>query len=446
MIIERIPPGPSRLIENLSNIGYDLNAAVADLIDNSIAWSARNIHVEIRPRQKNEASLVQISDDGLGMDKNDLKEGMRYASEQNYKENDLRKFGLGLKTASLTLCDILTVFTKRKNKDIYIARWDKAFVKEQKDWCLQFLENKDLNNYERNLASFLIKEGKGTVVVWNNLKNMDFLDEIHKNENNKEFENTCDDLRKHLGMVYNELPLLSLKVNGVDVVSWDPFCRAEKKTKRLRKVVLPIQKGTKKTIKVVPYILPRKDEFSCIEAWKEATGPKKWNGQQGFYFYRNGRMIKSGGWSNCKGRIEEHNKLLRIMIMFNSNSDSEFGVNITKARASIPFAIKNKVLGLLKKWRAAASLRYNRGRKHKTLKKIKVQKTQILFSQNNKRNELEINKNKITIHYKSKNLMNRLKQMISGPKPRIVSLLALFYYLKNSRKDKRIEALIEKSI
>jgi len=134
------------------------------------------------------------------------------------------------------------------------------------------------------------------------------------------------------------------------------------------------------------------------------------------------------------------------MIMFDSNSDSEFGVNITKARASIPFAIKNKVLGLLKKWRAAASLRYNRGRKHKTLKKIKVQKTQILFSQNKKRNELEVNKNKITIHYKSKNLMNRLKQMISGPKPRIVSLLALFYYLKNSRKDKRIEALIEKSI
>jgi hypothetical protein len=83
---------------------------------------------------------VQISDDGLGMDKNDLKEGMRYASEQNYKENDLRKFGLGLKTASLTLCDILTVFTKRKNKDIYIARWDKAFVKEQKDCACNFLK------------------------------------------------------------------------------------------------------------------------------------------------------------------------------------------------------------------------------------------------------------------------------------------------------------------
>ena len=169
MKTQKVPPGPSKLMEDLSNIGYDLNTAIADIIDNSIYWGAKNINVEIVPKSEETEDHILICDDGNGMTEERLVEGMRYASDRDYKKDDLGKFGLGLKAASLSQCDILTVYTKAKNGKPLIARWDKNFVREQGEWLLQRPEEEDLIQFEKKILHNIkrkqcFQRGKGALV------------------------------------------------------------------------------------------------------------------------------------------------------------------------------------------------------------------------------------------------------------------------------------------
>ena len=101
------------LMQSLRAVGYTASAAVADLIDNSIAADARR--VEIRFTSMPEASVV-IVDDGTGLDESALVSAMRFGSSDPRAERtgtDPGRFGLGLKTASLSQCRRLTVASLR---------------------------------------------------------------------------------------------------------------------------------------------------------------------------------------------------------------------------------------------------------------------------------------------------------------------------------------------
>lgn len=129
---------------------------------------------------------------------------------------------------------------------------------------------------------------------------------------------------------------LTITVQGNPVDAWDPFARTEPATQKLPKQTVPLRyEGRTHNLRVQPYILPNQVQFSTTRAWEATSGPKKWNRQQGFYIYRGGRMIQSGGWNRLR-TPDEHTKLARIAIDIPRAVDHAFGINVSKMRVLIP--------------------------------------------------------------------------------------------------------------
>ena len=111
------------LVESTRSIGYTFEAALADIIDNSIGKNATEIRVmysSIAPQ------FVAIIDNACGMSSAEPETAMRYGSRSSLEtrdKDDLGRFGLGLKTASMSQCRKLTVISK-KDGEINAACWD----------------------------------------------------------------------------------------------------------------------------------------------------------------------------------------------------------------------------------------------------------------------------------------------------------------------------------
>ena len=167
-------PDPEATIESIRSLGYDLNIAVSDLIDNSITAKSGNIWILHKWDGKN--SFVAIYDDGAGMDNDELFNAMRLGSKSPIVERepgDLGRFGLGLKVASWSQCRILTVTTKNNSGKISQRKWDIDYVSKQNSWVLLTNTDKTSNSIITNLIG---KGDTGTVVLWQNLDRLITLD------------------------------------------------------------------------------------------------------------------------------------------------------------------------------------------------------------------------------------------------------------------------------
>jgi hypothetical protein len=143
----------------------------------------------------------------------------------------------------------------------------------------------------------------------------------------------------------NEVPGRSLRIyiNDRKITAWDPYCRQEENTQQFESVKLDLNNNGKVgSITLQPYVLPPEKKFSSKDAFLAASGPKKWNRQQGFYIYRANRMIQSGGWAGIR-TIDEHLKLARISLDFTSYLDDYFNLNISKMQVTIPKEVKEQI-------------------------------------------------------------------------------------------------------
>lgn len=380
-------PGAKRLMESLRNMGYECSTAIADLVDNSIAADASEIYVDIIPKQDTRLdhipkqdfhpAAIVIADNGKGLDREELHEAMRFGTHKEYSLSDLGKYGLGLKTASLSQCRILTVSSKAKaargvRPRSHAMRWDIDHVYETNDWNLLVPEDDELEPWEKEALDQSVAEENGTVVLWTNLDGtLSLLSVNNVRERERFLAHLIEEVSGHLKMVFHRFMLgtvtgrrkLNIYLCGELLVPWDPFCRNEK-TDELDILRLPVVSeeadGSKleETVTVSPFILPREDEFSSQDACKEASGPKNWNQQQGFYFYRNNRLLQAGGWSRLR-TIDEHTKLLRVAVDFPGELDRSFAINITKMRAGIPAEIRDKIESSISTWAKIARARYD---------------------------------------------------------------------------------------
>lgn len=370
-------PGAKRLIESLRNMGYDCSTAIADLVDNSITADASEIYIDIIPKQDSRPAAIVIADNGTGMDRNELHEAMRFGAMQEYAPDDLGKYGLGLKTASLSQCRILTVSSKAKHsresrpRRIYM-RWDLDHVYKTDDWDLLAPSDGELDPWEIEALNPQVASENGTVIMWTSLDEaLPLLSEPDSHEQEKFLSRLIDEVGAHLKMVFHRFMQgtvtghrkLNIYLCGDKLVPWDPFCRDED-IKELNILELPVvcmdPAGLKveEKITISPFILPREDEFSSVTAWKEASGPKNWNQQQGFYFYRNNRLLQAGGWSRLR-TVDEHTKLLRVAVDFPRDLDRAFSINITKMHAGFPPDIREKVTAAVSSWAKAARSHYD---------------------------------------------------------------------------------------
>lgn len=367
----KAPPGAKRLIESLRGLGYESQTAIADIIDNSISADATEVYVDVFTKAHTKVPAIVIADNGNGMDREALIEAMRFGADQEYSSDDLGKYGLGLKTASLSQCRVLTVASKprpQRGRRSFrnVMRWDLDHVYSKDDWDLLALDEKDIPDPERDLLFHRVAEEHGTVVLWTDLEEV--LPDLYRSNGSDRFlARLLENLEVHLSMVFHRFlegrakgrSKLRIFLAEKELTSWDPFSLKEKSTQSIPPEKYKFDsKGRQKKITVSPYILPPEDLFSTHEARKAAAGPRGWNQQQGFYFYRNDRMLQSGGWSYMRAP-DEHTKLLRVAVDFSGELDREFEINVTKMRAKIPSAIWDSLKEDVSKWAQKARQVYD---------------------------------------------------------------------------------------
>lgn len=336
-----VGPRADVLMESLRATGYSLPDAIADLIDNSLAAGARNVWLTFYWAGTD--SSVAITDDGTGMGRVELVNAMRVGSQSPLVERvstDLGRYGLGMKTASLSQARSLTVASRiRDNSELQIRRWDLDYVSSIKDWHLLRSATKDGEPY----ISALEHMPQGTVVVWEKIDRLVGHASPSDEKVRGQFLNSIKGIEAHVAMVFHRYmtgpKAVAFWINSQRINPWDPFLIEHPATQRL-----PCEElgsvGFKVTIE--PYVLPHHTHLTA-EQHANAGGPAGWNAQQGFYVYRNKRLILAGDWLGLGYRKEEHYKLARILVDLPNSLDHEWGIDVRKSKAHPPLAIRDEL-------------------------------------------------------------------------------------------------------
>ena len=340
-------PSAKRLISSMRDLGYEFSDAVAEIVDNSIQAGANVIQVNLQ--FDGYESYLTVLDNGVGMTPAEIREALRFGSMRDYEQDDLGKFGLGLKTSSLSQCDSLTVSSRNSQKKVQIHSysWDMDHINKVDQWEILPIEtNELLNPVVKHLYSTT-----GTAVTWERLNRLlNFQDPAGgRAENN--FKRLIQELKISLGATFHRYltgeqrsKKVMIFVNGDLVESWDPFCRTEKNTVELESFSIPISMdGRKGLVKFRPFVLPAQSQFSSSSAHLRAGGPSKWNKQQGFYIYRSGRLLQSGGWCGLR-TSDEHSKLARVLVEIPAGFDDLFKVNISKMKINFPRELREETI------------------------------------------------------------------------------------------------------
>lgn len=357
---ECVPFAPS-LIESMRSLGYSFPSAIADLLDNSISAKAKNIDIISSPGI--EPSLI-ILDDGNGMTEHELYEAMRYGSSnplETRREDDLGRFGLGMKAASLSQCRKLIVVSKKEGM-ISAYSWDLDYVIDSKSWMLMGFKEEEMLQFPH--IDQLLEKEHGTYIY------LSEFDRIKEGTGNlsETFNKCLDDMINHLALVFHRFidEGLIIRVNQLELEARDPFLSYHRATQRKRESSFRIN-NEKITLK--PFILPHLSKLSQDDLDK-VGGKDRLRSEQGFYVYRNKRLIIWGTWFRLE-RKDELNKLARVMVDIPNSLDYMWSIDIKKSAATLPDIIKkNMYNAVYESVLCSEAVHTYRGRKEKKDKDI----------------------------------------------------------------------------
>ena len=328
----KIPPAKS-LIQGLRCIGYNFSTALADIIDNSISADAK--HIQILSNPDDDEPYVVIFDDGHGMGFKELDNAMTLGSDRDEKEDseyELGRFGLGLKSASFSQCLRLTVASKNCNR-INAMRYDLKKVQEKNEWLLDILDTSEIDSLPE--IDLLKNTSTGTLVIWQ------CFDKIMEESDsfNNSFINIIGVAKSHIELVFHRFwNDIEISFNGHRIEKRDPFLTNAPNHQEGRTMTINVDE---QDIFVTPFVLPYAN--SLTEDNKRMLGnPKSIYDDQGFYIYRNKRLIIWGSWLRMKIR-SEFNKLARVRVDIPSSLDSLWMLDVKKSSAKIPDKIKDQL-------------------------------------------------------------------------------------------------------
>ena len=343
-----LAPRPAALIESLRDMGYSLRTALADIIDNSITAGAREIQILADTHVDRPA--IGVLDDGCGMSWEQLREAMRPGTRGPLDvraDSDLGRFGLGLKTASFSQCRRLTVLTRHGGKTS-CARWDLDSVAANDRWLIEIPAPVDGVRWSQCLHV------DGTLVVWEK------LDRLVGASGGSDLVPQLDETAKHLRFVFHRFlsgrQRVRLSMNGTHLKPFDPFHSNHPATQHH-----PIEKMRLggRLIRIRPVTLPHHDKVLTAE-WERYAGPEGYVSNQGFYLYRNRRLIVHGTWFRL-ARKQELTKLARIGIDIPNTMDAEWKIDVKKASAQPPLAVRKRLAKIVDRL-AEGSRRTYKGR------------------------------------------------------------------------------------
>lgn len=325
------------LMNSMRAMGYSFESALADVIDNSIAACADVIKI-LLPSSSAEKQVF-IFDNGSGMDYAELFEAMRYGSNiKSRKEQDLGRFGLGLKSASLSQCRKLTVISK-KNNTITGMQWDIDYIEEKNDWLVKILTSDEINSSPCIELFNAIEHG--TLLIWDNFDTLD----LSRGSVYSCIERKISSLDKYLSLIFHrfmsgsEGKKISFYINQKKLSPLDPFLTGHPKTTKNEPIAIPIydSKGVERMIDAQAFILPHHSDLSPDDQTL-LGGYESMKTQQGFYIYRNRRLIIWGSWFGMPK--EELSKYARIKVDIPNTLDDIWQIDIKKQHAAIPSSIQ----------------------------------------------------------------------------------------------------------
>lgn len=338
-----IVPSPAALVESLRGLGYSTETALADLIDNSI--SAQADLIEIDMQWNDGAPVIALLDDGQGMDEAALGEALRFGGQGptlGRDSSDLGRFGLGLKTASLSQCRRVTVISRRDGSTSGLTI--DLDVMAESGWVALVPENLSAHP----LVSQLEERPSGTLVLWERMDERSGLTGLDR----EGFFLRLQDVREHLGMVFHrflggDARKITITVNGRAVKPWEPFQKSHPSTTAMR--TERIRHGGS-VVSITPWILPHRDRFANDSEYAAAGGPGGWGARQGFYVYRAKRLLVAGSWLGLGGARawtrDEASRLARIQVDLPTTLDSDWRIDVRKSQARSPGAFRARLTAI----------------------------------------------------------------------------------------------------
>ncbi|MDA7646961.1 ATP-binding protein [Akkermansiaceae bacterium] len=348
-------PDPSRLINGLRDTGYNLNSAAADIVDNSIAAGAASINIRF-DLHRNGAKYVYFGDDGHGMDADGVFSAMRYGADKRENLKSLGKFGLGLKTASSSNCKRYSLISRQdSNMPLSKVTWDLDHVEEVNQWEVD--DQEEVTPDELRAFDELCGD-KGTLLVWSKcdriLPSNDY--EPGSSQEKAALKRLSERMADHFALVYHkyldagsdEWSTIKITINGEPVEPWNPFYPEKSEQvlaadKQFVEVALPDDPEVTYPFGIKAYVLPSSKDLTK----EENNIARITNNRQGFYVYREGRLIESGGWQGIWNASEPHSSLIRVELTFNHELDDAFEVDVRKSRIIMNEALRDYLEKLL---------------------------------------------------------------------------------------------------
>jgi hypothetical protein len=338
------PPSASALMNTARSFGnYDLAAALADLVDNSIQANAKNVWVEFEP--ENNDVTVRVRDDGCGMSRSVLIDAMKPASRNPEEKRDLLdlgRFGWGLKSASLSQARVLTVISWTLS-ELNGAQWD---IDDLDDWCMDVFEGEEAL---RLLKSERISK-TGTEVIWTRCDRL--YDSGLQATIDERLNEKIAHARKRLSLIFHRYLAgeggrkLVIHLQGIPLDPVDPFMTTHPATQSLDEERIVVRDS--ESIHIKPYVIPHFSKLSLHERL-ELGGEEGLVRNQGFYVYRNRRLIIYGTWF----RLVPHgelSQLTRVRIDLPNSLDAEWKITLDKSDAQLPVSLRRRLREVVRRF------------------------------------------------------------------------------------------------
>lgn len=348
------PPDAAALMTTARSFGnYDLAGALADLVDNSIMAKSRKIDITCSFLENGDCE-VRIRDDGKGMEAGELRAAMRPASANPNDErspDDLGRFGWGMKSASFSQCKVLTVVS-RSGGVASGARWDLDSID---DWSMEVFGNDDA----LGLLQDRFPGKSGTELIWTN------CDRLSENRTltRMQFNELIASASSRLALIFHRylsgdggtIKPLKISVNGSPVPIVDPFCTSNVATTASNREIVPVTgaDGIRSEIVMQAFTLPHFSKLSEAEDEKYG-GEEGYLRNQGFYVYRNRRLIIWGTWFRL-AKHGELSKLVRIRVDIPNTLDEMWKITVDKSDAQLPAILKLRMKSLVDGFRRSSS-------------------------------------------------------------------------------------------
>lgn len=328
----------ARIVDAFKNIGYSIEAAIADLVDNSI--DARSTTVRIRfIRTTSEIISLAVVDNGRGMSESTIDQAMQFGGKRRYKEGDLGMYGMGLKSASLSQADEVTVLSRARNSEAVGRRWTEAHAKA--GWKLDLVEGHfAAEELDRNWGRGLHLATSGTVVRWDRVRDFQKAAgrvDIYLRRVRLAIANHLG-LQLHRVIARGSVSILIDTENvetgelGIEteIPPLDPFGYHNTGASGYPKTFRIAIPGTGE-LRARAHIWPARSKLPGYKLGGGAVSRR-----QGFYFYRNDRLIQHGGWNNFRDDAEPHLSLARVEVDLPKAMEKVFSVRFNKSGVDAP--------------------------------------------------------------------------------------------------------------